>query len=42
MDDGLREELLAMQARDQETRSNLLETGGLFDGFDEDMEIVHR
>ena len=42
MDDGLKDELLAMQARDQETRSNLLETGGLFDGFDEDMEIVHR
>ena len=42
MDIGLRDELLAMQARDRETRSDLLDMGCLFGGYAEEMESVYR
>jgi hypothetical protein len=36
------EELLAMQARDMETRSRLLAEGRLYGDYDEEMQRVHR
>src|SRR5204863_4748736 len=42
MNDALREELLAMAARDDRVRSELAAEGSLFDGYHPRMEAVHR
>ena len=42
MDETIRDDLLAMRARDREVRSDLLDSGGLFDGYSDEMEAVHR
>jgi hypothetical protein len=38
----LREELLSMQAADSRLRERLASTGALFDGYNTDMEALHR
>jgi hypothetical protein len=40
--DGLRLELLALAADDERVRARLAHDGRLFEGYDQDMEAVHR
>ena len=42
MDDALRQTLLDLARRDHETRERLAATGELFDGYNAEMEEVHR
>jgi hypothetical protein len=42
MNDGLRDELLAMAAEDRAVRAELAADGSLFAGYHPRMEAVHR
>jgi len=41
-DEQLRDELLAMEREDRETRARLEASGSLFRGYDDEMRAVHE